>query len=55
MKLFYQLFTAVLEGAGPEARFVFELLAAGAARATSDAEATELRRLLSSFGCLKSW
>ena len=36
MKLFSQLFTASLEGAGPEIRFVFELLAADAARAASD-------------------
>lgn len=38
MKLFSQLFTALLEGAGPQVRFVFELLAANAARAASDAE-----------------
>lgn len=49
MKLFSQLFTAVLEGAGPEARFVFELLAARAVRAASDAEGYRAEALAKQF------
>ncbi|MCO7036126.1 hypothetical protein NAG83_06380 [Pseudomonas carnis] len=49
MKLFAQLFTASLEGAGPEIRFVFELLAADAARAASDAEGYRAEALAKQF------
>ncbi|AZE62729.1 MULTISPECIES: hypothetical protein [Pseudomonas fluorescens group] len=49
MKLFSQLFTTSLEGAGPETRFVFKLLAADAARAASDAEGYRAEALAKQF------
>ncbi|OKA19234.1 hypothetical protein BOH74_18845 [Pseudomonas versuta] len=49
MKLFSQLFTASLEGAGPETRFVFELLAAGAASAAGNAEGYKVKALAVQF------
>lgn len=49
MKLFSQLFTALLEGADPEIRFVFELLAADAARAAGDAEGYRAEALAKQF------
>ncbi|SDV01002.1 hypothetical protein [Pseudomonas mucidolens] len=49
MKLLSQLFTASLEGAGPEIRFVFELLAADAARTAGDAEGYRAEALAKQF------
>lgn len=46
---FSQLFTATLEGAGPETRFVFELLAAGAASAAGDVEGYKVKALAVQF------
>lgn len=49
MKLLYQLFTESLDGAAPETRFVFELLAADAVRTTDDAEGLRTEVLATRF------
>lgn len=49
MKLFYQLFIASLQGADPETRWVFELLAAGAVRAQGDAQGYRVEALAVQF------
>ena len=49
MKLFYQLFLASLQGADPETRWVFELLAAGAVRTAGDAQGYRVEALAVRF------
>lgn len=49
MKLFSQLFTTSLQGADPETRLVFELLAAGVMRTAGDAQGYRVEALVVRF------
>ncbi|MBV7515873.1 MarR family transcriptional regulator [Pseudomonas sp. PDM25] len=49
MKLFYQLFIASLQGADPETRWVFELLAADGLRTAGDAQGCRVEALAVRF------